>query len=112
MRLGWMLCGLGLWAGAAQADWQDMTGPQITEALSGHSLRYENATQEFHASGRTLYNAGADSWGYWRIEGDRYCSQWPPADGWACYAMARDSETGALRFQGASGDMTIGRPIR
>lgn len=95
-------------AGPALADWQKMTGAQIAEALTGAKLEYADAWQEFYASGRTLYNAGADSWGYWQVRGEAYCSQWPPAGGWACYAMEREDASGKLRFIGDSGDISEG----
>lgn len=95
-------------AAPALADWRKMTGAEISGALAGVRLDYAEAWQEFYASGRTLYNAGADSWGYWQVRGDAYCSQWPPAGGWACYAMEREDETGKLRFIGDSGDVTEG----
>ncbi len=47
----------------------------------------EDTRQRFYESGRTLYNDGRDSWGYWRVDGDRYCSQWPPSESWTCYDM-------------------------
>ncbi|MDJ0823706.1 MAG: hypothetical protein QNJ09_18100 [Paracoccaceae bacterium] len=98
-----------LTAGPGFADWRAMSGAEITEALTDTRLVYAEAWQEFYASGRTLYNAGADSWGYWDTRSDRYCSQWPPAGGWACYDMQRNDATGALRFIGESGDVTEGR---
>lgn len=79
----------------------------IRTALEGRTLQYENATQEFRASGRTLYTyGGQDSWGYWRVEGDQYCSQWPPSDLWACYSIAISGET--IRFIGEGDDVTVG----
>lgn len=97
-----------LLAGQAGAEtWQPMTDLEIRKALEGRVLQYENAWQDFRTSGRTLYNAGRDSWGYWRVEGDRYCSQWPPQDLWACYRMDRKGEI--LRFVGENGDRTEGR---
>jgi hypothetical protein len=93
--------------GAALAqDWQPMTGSQITAALTDRDLVYENATQRFYTSGRTLYNAGRDSWGYWAVRGDQYCSQWPPADGWDCYDMAALGS--AVRFIGEDSSTTDG----
>ena len=83
-----------------------MAGDEIASALTERALVYENATQRFYASGRTLYNAGQDSWGYWAVRGDQYCSQWPPSDGWDCYAMATDGTQ--LRFVGADGSTTDG----
>ena len=90
----------------AEEDWQAMDGAQIAAALTDRKVQYAQAWQEFKASGRTLYNADQDSWGYWRVERDQYCSQWPPSDLWACYDMARAGDR--LRFMGPSGDVTEG----
>lgn len=90
---------------AAGADtWEPLTGDEVRTALEGRTLVYANAWQDFRASGRTLYNAGADSWGYWRVQGDQYCSQWPPSDLWACYGLERLGDR--LRFVGAGDDIT------
>lgn len=85
-----------------EAAWQPMSGAQIAQALTGRVLQYDSAWQDFRASGRTRYNAGRDSWGYWRVEGDRYCSMWPPSDLWACYDMERSKDR--LRFIGSGAD--------
>ena len=87
-----------------EATWHPMSGPEITAALTGRSLQYENAWQDFRASGRTLYHAGRDSWGYWAVRGDAYCSMWPPSDLWACYAMEIRGDR--LRFIGPGSDIT------
>ena len=89
---------------AAGDTWTSLTGEEIRQALSDRKLRYETAWQEFRASGRTLYNAGQDSWGYWRVEGNQYCSKWPPSDLWACYDMARSGDR--VRFSGSGDDVT------
>lgn len=82
-------------------------GAAIKAALEGRVLLYANgARQEFRASGRTLYNAGEDSWGYWAVRDDQYCSLWPPSDLWACYAI--ELLDAGVRFIGASGDVTDG----
>lgn len=62
------------------------------------------------ASGRTNYNAGRDSWDYWEVRNNAYCSQWPPADGWACYKMehSQQGEQVKIRFIGESGDIIEG----
>ena len=93
------------------ADWQPMNSAQITSALAETTLQYETARQVFYASGRTLYDAGRPSWGYWEARDDAYCSQWPPANGWACYSMERNAKTGNLRFIGESGDITEGEIV-
>jgi len=100
-----ILCAL-LPVSAAAQDWQPLDGEQIALALTDKKLTYEDATQHFYASGRTLYNAGQDSWGYWAVRGNQYCSQWPPADGWDCYDMAARGD--AVRFIGPDGSVTDG----
>ncbi|MCD2359449.1 hypothetical protein [Sulfitobacter mediterraneus] len=101
--LFFMLCG----PFAVQADeaaWTPLSGAEISAALTGKVVQYGSAWQDFRASGKTLYNAGRDSWGYWRVEGYQYCSQWPPSDLWACYDMTRQGDR--LRFIGAAGDIS------
>ncbi len=95
-------------APAYAQEWSKLTGAQIEEALDDTKLRYTLSEQVFYASGRTLYDNGRPSWGYWRVQGDQYCSQWPPADGWACYDMDRHSGDGRLRFVSETGAMTEG----
>lgn len=94
-------------ANAAQADdWVHLQNTEIHGALSGQVVDYDAAWQEFLPSGRTLYNAGRDSWGYWAARDGQYCSQWPPADGWACYDISQKGDL--IRFVGQSGKATIG----
>lgn len=96
---------------AFAADWTAMSGAEIAEVLTDSKWDYGGAWQDFRASGRTLYNAGEDSWGYWEVRGDKYCSNWPPAGGWACYAMEMKNRD-MIRFVGESGDITEGQRIR
>ena len=99
---------MALLAGGAQAeDWAPMSGEDIAKALTGQVLRYESAWQDFRASGRTLYNAGRDSWGYWAVREDQYCSMWPPSDLWECYDMTRLGNR--VRFIDATGAVTEGQ---
>lgn len=89
----------------AAEDWISVPGDDLRATLEGRKLIYSSgAWQDFRATGRTLYNAGRDSWGYWRVQGGQYCSMWPPSDLWACYEI--ETASGALRFVGASGDVT------
>lgn len=90
-----------------EETWRAMSGPEIEEALTGRTLEYQNAWQDFRASGRTLYHAGRDSWGYWAVRGDQYCSMWPPSDLWACYGLEQNGAR--LRFVGQAGDITLGK---
>jgi len=88
-------------------DWVALSGEDIRAALTDRRLSYpaNGATQHFFASGRTLYiHEGQESWGVWQIDGDAYCSQWPPSDLWACYDVGR-FET-LLRFVAPGPDVT------
>ena len=55
-------------------EWRPLSGDEIATALTDRDLVYPNAKQRFYASGRTLYNAGQDSWGYWAVRGDQYAA--------------------------------------
>lgn len=97
---------LPLQSAADGLTWTQMTGDDIRNALTDRVLSYGDTWQDFRSSGRTLYNSGPDSWGYWRVQDDQYCSQWPPSDLWVCYKMERRGD--ALRFVGADGDVIEG----
>lgn len=96
----------------ALADWRMLTGPEIAKALRGTKLSYGQAWQTFSADGRTVFNDGSDSRGIWRISGDFYCSQWPPANGWACYQVKLDASDGALKFIAEDDTSSIGIPVK
>ena len=77
----------------AWADEMPMKGPDILKTLTGARVEGSNWSQRFDAGGATIY-AGADgkqSTGRWDVRGNEYCSQWPPSDVWACYAMAANT---------------------
>lgn len=66
----------------------------------------EDTRQTFSAGGATTYSdRGRDSYGSWAARGYRYCSQWPPANGWACYDVLVENDT--LIWVGDSGNRTI-----
>jgi len=114
MRAALLAAALALPAPAVAGDWQAMSGAEIRDALSGATVIYpgeQPARQVFHESGRTLYDAGRPDWGTWRVEGDRYCSQWPPAPQWACYEMTSDG-AGGVRFISEGGAVSEGRIAR
>ncbi len=102
-------CILALLPFAALAqDWQVMTGDDINAALSDRALVYDDGSfQTFSADGETLYNAGEDTFGSWNVQGDKYCSVWPPSADWVCYAM--DTADGVFRFLGDDGSAFPGR---
>lgn len=93
-------------------DFHQLEGKGVHQALTARVLQYApNIQQDFFADGRTLYQSPEESWGTWRVKGDKYCSKWPPADGWACYDVYA-SDTGLdIRFVDAQGRITVGRYI-
>ena len=102
---------LVLWAGpAVSEEWQPFATPDDLAAhLIAHELTYaDGARQGFFASGRTLYEFGEPSWGYWRLENGRYCSRWPPGDTWDCYDVTRDA-VGNVRFVDEWDNVSIGQ---
>lgn len=95
----------------AEGVWKTMPGEEILIALTDKKLRYKSASQEFRASGKTLYNQdGRISWGEWRVEKDQYCSVWPPQGLWVCYHMDRSGEK--VRFLGEGDDITVGTYVK
>ncbi len=88
-------------------DWQSIDGQQIRDTLSDKVVIYDNAEQKFFSSGRTLYNAGQDSWGTWAVRGDKYCSQWPPSEQWTCYSMTRAGQR--VQFVDGNGNVFEGQ---
>jgi hypothetical protein len=93
-----MLVSISYAASALAQEWIALDGAEITTALTDRNVTYGDATQKFYASGRTLYNAGEDSWGYWRVEGNQYCSQWPPGESWDCYRLEKTADGVKIRF--------------
>ena len=78
-------------APVASAD-QRLSGPDIRSMLTDAWVSYDGARQHFLADGTTRYYAPDESLGFWSVEGDQYCSRWPPSGGWTCYDMFRTAE--------------------
>ena len=97
----------------AAEEWKALTGDQIKTALTARVLGYpDGKTQNFHADGGTLYDGGGSSQsGQWRVEGDRYCSVWPPSDRWSCYGVEAEAGGLDIRFVSEGGSATTGRYI-
>jgi hypothetical protein len=70
-----------------------MKGSDILKTLTGARVDGSNWSQSFEVGGATIYTGadGKQSTGRWDVRGDEYCSEWPPSDVWACYAMAADT---------------------
>ena len=94
-----------VWGG----EWRVLNGAEVQGGAGGAAGWSMAAApgRTSTCSGRTLYNAGHDSWGYWGVRDGKYCSTWPPSDLWACYTLESDGE--AIRFVGEGGDITTGR---
>jgi hypothetical protein len=95
---------------AAQAEERPLTGDEIRDMLTdkeiiGTSGSGRETRQSFSRTGRTGYNDGHLSWGYWDVRDDQYCSQWPPQQNWVCYDMAvwQDGDKQWVAWVGESG---------
>lgn len=95
---------------AEAQQWAMLKGDAVRQALSGRTLAYESgATQIFRADGGTTYITDSESIGHWRVEGDRYCSVWPPSDRWTCYGVTRSADGRQIGFVSADGSAEVGR---
>ena len=92
--------------------WISPNNKALFNALAVKTLAYEDAIQRFYSDGNTLYDAGQESWGKWRVEGDKYCSLWPPTDQWDCYFFEMNSRGDRFRFVSKDGSATIGRYVK
>ena len=94
----------------ANAAFEPMTGDQIRLALAGRWVKGESFKQWFLESGETeyVYQNGGPSLGRWRVQGDQYCSLWPPSGTWACYNMSwdRSGKATIVRWIDAAGDVS------
>ena len=109
MRVFWMaalvaMVALPGWAGPKGM----LSGPDITAALGGKTLTYaDGSRQKFAEDGATIFNNGTESTGHWQVQGDQYCSVWPPSDHWACYDVAK-TDDGGISFAAGDGSASVG----
>lgn len=97
---------LMLLAAPLGAEERQLNDAEINALLPIIAAIGEDTRQTFSANGATTYSdRGRDSYGTWAARGDQYCSQWPPANGWACYDVLVDGET--LIWVGESGHRSI-----
>jgi hypothetical protein len=80
-----------------QAEDISLSGAEITQTLSDVTLtaidNNNHISQIFQKAGVTLYIVdGQQSQGFWKIQGEKYCSQWPPHEQWDCYDMTRNGK--------------------
>lgn len=77
-------------AGAAAAEERALSGAEIAALLPTVISTGERSRQTFETTGGTMYVEDRPSHGRWRVDGDRYCSQWPPSEHWSCYDVLMD----------------------
>lgn len=88
----------GLYCGSSAVGAESaLTGVAIQALLSDKSLVAnsdgKSIEQIFQKGGLTLYlENGAQSQGFWKVEGNAYCSQWPPNETWSCYDVLQDGK--------------------
>ena len=99
---------LALWPGCLAAEeFKTLSGDEILAALSDRKLDYGGGVwQQFDSSMLTQYFSGRPSAGRWAVQGDQYCSLWPPSDLWACYDVLQKGDT--IRFVDGAGGHTDG----
>ncbi|MEM7169765.1 MAG: hypothetical protein AAF530_06320 [Pseudomonadota bacterium] len=90
----------------AKAGEQKLSGTEIIEALSGKTaFGTQKGTpwkQFFDPNGATTFISGDDapSTGRWQIQGDAFCSLWPPSGDWDCYDMTGAGDQVTWIYQG------------
>lgn len=81
----------------ARAAEHKLTGPEIERLLTDATVSGgsgDAAFKQYFASGGGTTYVGSEntpSQGSWRVQGDQYCSTWPPAASWACYDVEGDA---------------------
>jgi hypothetical protein len=90
------VCVLALLASPALAAERPLKGPEIDALIKGNTVIGENINgvwkQVFDANGETTYLAPEKppSLGTWNVQGDKFCSKWPPNDNFVCYDVTGD----------------------
>ena len=96
---------LTLIATPAHAADRSLTASETLKLLGGNTVLGSSedkpTKQYFDPNGDTLYITadGARSEGRWRMDGDTYCSNWPPAEHWTCYAVRGDPDAAPPTIQ-------------
>ncbi len=90
------ICILALMTSAALAAERPLKGSEIDALIKGNTVTGENINgiwkQYFDANGQTTYLAPEKppTLGEWNVQGDRFCSKWPPNDNFVCYDVTGD----------------------
>ena len=83
-------------SGAAAASGErQLSGEEISALLPSITATTDATRQTFAEDGGTLFkDATRTSEGRWRVQGDFYCSTWPPSDAWRCYRVGVEKGSG------------------
>ena len=107
----WLLCSVFviLLSGTSFAS-GSLSGEGIAALLTDATLygsdNGQPSEQVFQKSGVTFYSVpNGQSQGSWKIEGNKYCSAWPPNPTWVCYDVINDGA--AVTFVSPSGKRTL-----
>ena len=97
------------WPLSGQASEIIVISPELEKLLTDASLHgvgdKAQVEQIFQMSGVTFYlENGNSTQGNWKIENNKYCSQWPPNPSWACYDVLRDGDV--VTFVSSTGKRT------
>ncbi len=89
-------------SGASAAAETKLSGAEISAALTDVSLYAGETTEQiFLTGGKTAYiEGGSVSHGAWKVDGDQYCSVWPPSPVWACYDVTLEGAVITFISQG------------
>jgi hypothetical protein len=72
---------------------RQLSGLEIGKLLPAIIVLGGQTKQTFTDTGATTYSKSeVFSHGRWRVQGKRYCSQWPPAKMWVCYDVLVDGK--------------------
>jgi hypothetical protein len=92
MKLSLFILGLFLFCNLGHAQDKKLDALAFQALLNDItlvSIDAERAVEQvFQKSGVTFtvdMETKAQSQGFWRIEGNKYCSKWPPSEHWSCY---------------------------
>lgn len=92
-------------AGPSLAGDARLRHADILALLTGASVESTTWSQTFEKGGATIYVSGDNrSTGRWDVQGDQYCSEWPPSDRWSCYDISAENTGGVTTITWIGGD--------
>ncbi len=85
------------------AEERTLKGDEIAQFLENVITFGKGSRQTFSSDGTTAYSQGGRySAGRWQVQGDKYCSQWPPNTSWACYGVIIDETENRIIWEDGS----------